>query len=121
MQIKRFSGNYSVCKVLNISDICFEDEFCFMGKTDEELSLVCLTESVPDTASAREDGWKLFRIEGELDFSLIGILSKITSTMAEHKISVFAVSTFNTDYILIKEQNYDKAMRLLEISGYQII
>jgi hypothetical protein len=59
---------------------------------------------------AREDGWRGFRIEGVLDFSLIGILSLISTILADNQIGIFAVSTYNTDYILVKDENFDRAM-----------
>lgn len=90
-------------------------------KIDQENSLVCITEHVPANATARDDGWKAFRIEGVLDFSLIGILSKISALLAENKIGIFAVSTYNTDYILTKESNYLKAIEVLSDAGYEII
>ena len=89
-------------------------------KTDEESSLVCRTEDVPDNITDREDGWKAFRIEGVLDFSLIGILAKISALLAENEIGIFVVSTFNTDYILVKSENYAKALNALEKAGYGI-
>ena len=95
--------------------------FHFIGRTDEELSLVCRTESTPANTIAREDGWRGFRIEGTLDFSLVGILAKLSSVLAENRIGIFAVSTFNTDYILVKQENFDKAMRVLAASGYNIV
>lgn len=95
-------------------------DFFFLAKTDEELSLVCKTEYTPAQTTAREDGWRAFRIEGTLDFSLIGILSKLSTTLAEHKIGLFAVSTYNTDYILVKEENFARAMAVLQESGYVI-
>ena len=68
----------------------------------------------------RDDGWRAFRIQGTLDFSLIGILSKISTILAENKIGIFAVSTFNTDYILVKENNFDSALNALKEHGYEI-
>ena len=56
-----------------------------------------------------------------MDFSLIGILSKITTILAEHKIGVFAISTFNTDYIFVKEENFSKAIELMRSAGYSIL
>ena len=73
-------------------------EFCFTGKTDEEYSLVCATGYVPANVIRRDDGWKGFRIQGILDFSLVGILSKIAALLAENSIPIFAISTYNTDY-----------------------
>ena len=60
------------------------------------------------------DGWKAFRIQGVLDFSLIGILAKIAIVLADNGISIFAVSTYNTDYVLIKKENYQKALDILQ-------
>ena len=68
----------------------------------------------------RDDGWKAFRIQGVLDFSLIGILSRISAILAENKIGIFAVSTYNTDYILVKKENYQRALKALETQGYMI-
>jgi hypothetical protein len=96
-------------------------DFYFIGKTDEELSLVCRTEDAPEKTIQREDGWRGFRIQGVLDFSLIGILSKISGILAENKIGIFAVSTYNTDYILVKEDNYERALNVLADAGYTVV
>lgn len=98
-----------------------ESEYCFTGKTDEENSLVCITQKVPDNVLERDDGWKAFRIQGVLDFSLIGILAQISALLAENKIGIFVVSTYNTDYILVKAENFQKALDVLEQAGYSIM
>lgn len=121
MELKKIEQEFSVCKVRDISVIDFTDEFCFIGKTDEELSLVCSMERVPVNTIERDDGWKAFRIQGVLDFSLIGILSRISAILAENKIGIFAVSTYNTDYILVKKENYQRALKALEQRGIWLI
>lgn len=121
MQMQIIDHALTVCKVHSVSDIALTDDFYFIGKTDEELSLVCKTESAPKNTIERDDGWRGFRIVGELDFSLIGILSKISSVLAENKIGIFAVSTYNTDYILVKESSFDRAVRVLSDKGYHFI
>ena len=121
MQLKKLPYNLSVCKVKNIVDINLEAEFFFIGRTDDEISLVCTTEQVPAETIEQDDGWRGFRIQGVLDFSLIGILSKLSGILAENKIGIFAVSTYNTDYILVKEENFDRAMKVLEDAGYKVI
>ncbi len=121
MEIKRFAEDFSVCKVNDFSEVNFTDSFLFIGKTEEELSVVCLTQAAPTNTIAREDGWKAMRIQGELDFSLVGILSKISTILADHKIGIFAISTYNTDYILVKEKDYDKALMVLGNGGYRIV
>lgn len=120
MEIKKLGYNFSVCKVKDYSLVDLNREFIFVGKTDEENSLVCPTSEVPSNATEKDDGWKAFRIQGILDFSLIGILSAISGILAENKIGIFAISTFNTDYILTKAENYQKAAEVLACAGYNI-
>lgn len=121
MEIQKIECSFSVCKLKDISVIDLNSEFCFVGKTDEEVSLVCPTKDVPAKVIKRDDDWKAFRIQGVLDFSLIGILSKIASLLADNGISIFAISTFNTDYVLIKADHYVRALELLEKAGYRIV
>ena len=121
MELKKIDHRLTVCKVTELSDINLDTDFYFIGKTDDELSLVCRTEDTPRNTVERDDGWKAFRIQGVLDFSLIGILSKLSGILAEHKIGIFAVSTYNTDYILVKEENYERALTVLASEGYTIV
>lgn len=121
MELKKIKSDFSVCKVEDYSLVNLDSEFCFIGKTDEEKSLVCRTEDVPANTIERDDGWKAFRIQGILDFSLIGILSNISKVLADNKIGIFAVSTFNTDYVLTKAENFQKAIDVLKTEGYQIV
>ena len=109
---------FSICKVADYSQIDLESPFVFTGSTDEEKSLVCPTELVPLNTMARDDGWKALRIIGVLDFSLVGILARISNILSENSIGIFAVSTFNTDYIFVKKSNFDKAIQALEDAGY---
>lgn len=121
MEIKKINQDFSVCKVKDYSLVNLNAEYCFVGKTDEEKSLVCVTSDVPPNVIERDDGWKGFRIQGILDFSLIGILSKIADVLAKNSISIFAISTYNTDYVLIKKESYQRALDILEHSGYVIV
>ena len=120
MKLEKLEHEFSVCRIKDAADIDLTDEFCFVGKTDQELSLVCVTQSVPQNTVAREDDWKGFRIHGVLDFSLVGILSRIATLLAEHQISIFAISTYETDYIFTRSEQYGKALDLLEQAGYSI-
>lgn len=121
MELKKLPYELSVCKVKELCSEILEDEFFFIGKTDEELSLVCMTEHVPLKVEKRDDGWKAFRIQDVLDFSLIGILAPIAKILADNQIGIFAVSTYNTDYILVKKENFDKALDILIYAGYSVI
>lgn len=111
---------FSVCKVKDYTAVDVDRPFVFTGRTDEEKSLVCPVSAVPENTVARDDGWRAFRITGELDFSLIGILAELTRVLAEAKIGIFAISTFNTDYVLVKGQNYERALEALRNSGYDL-
>ena len=120
MKLKRLPHDFTICQAASIEDIDLRQEFSFITKTDEELSLVCKTVDVPKNTTARDDGWKGFRIQGVLDFSLIGVLSKISSVLAGNGIGIFAVSSFNTDYIFVKADDYGKAIKVLTNAGYTV-
>lgn len=113
--IQPLRGTFSVCKVEDYSLVNLNAEYCFIEKTDEENSLVCETCDVPSNVTVREDGWNGLRIQGVLDFSLIGILAKIATVLAEHGISIYAISTYNTDYIFVKEAHFREALEWLKV------
>ena len=121
MELKRLPYDFTVCQMARAEDIDLDNEFSFVAKTDEELSLVCKMEDVPKNTTVRDDGWKAFRVQGVLDFSLIGVLAKISGILAENGIAIFAVSSFNTDYILVKASKFDKAMEALADAGYTVV
>lgn len=118
--MKKIEGRLTVCKLKSTADIDLNHDFYFIGRTDEEISLVCKTEDTPAETLVRDDGWRAFRIQGTLDFSMIGVLSKISSILAANKIGIFAVSTYNTDYILVKEDDFDASLMALQENGYTV-
>jgi uncharacterized protein len=120
VELEIMEQEFSICKVKDISSFDFSRKFYFLSKTDEEISLVCTTEDIPDPVIQKDEGWRALRIRGILDFSLTGILAAISTLLADHKIGIFAVSTFNTDYILTKAENFAKALRILAAAGYRI-
>lgn len=120
MELKKLDHALSICKVASEADIDLSKDFYFIGKTDEEFSVVCITGDVPANATDRDDGWRGFRIQGVLDFSMLGVLSRLSGLLAESKIPIFVVSTFNTDYILVKETDFARSLQLLANSGYEV-
>ncbi|MCX8229763.1 MAG: ACT domain-containing protein [Opitutales bacterium] len=88
-------------------------------RTDEELSIICDSEITLDSIS-REEDFKCMKIEAVLEFSLVGVLSKITSILAAAKVSVFVLSTFNTDYILFKSADLNTVAGCLQEVGYSV-
>lgn len=90
--------------------------WCSVTRTGEELSVVCESRLVPDDVR-QSAGWRLLQVEGPLDFSLTGILHRITAPLAAAGISLFAISTFDTDYVLVGETDLEAAIPCLEASG----
>lgn len=86
--------------------------FASVTRTDDELSVVCPERRVPDDVRA-EGGWRAFRVEGPLDFSMVGILASLTGPLAAAGIPVFAVSTFDTDYLLVSSADVAGAVQVL--------
>lgn len=87
-------------------------DFFSITKTKDELSIVCLEDKVPQDVKV-EKGWRCLKVEGPLDFGLTGILSSLAQPLAEAQISIFAISTFDTDYIMIKKENLQRAIAVL--------
>lgn len=116
---------FSVVKLPTTEEIPFwadKGEFFSITRTNEELSIVCSASNVPDRLLKDvEHDWKCIKVEGVLDFGLTGILSSLANPLAENNISIFAISTFNTDYLLIKMHAIEKAKSVLENAGHTFI
>jgi hypothetical protein len=95
-----------------------ESGFYSITRTNEELSVVCSEERIPPDARS-EAGWRCFKVEQPLDFSEIGIIFSITQPLAENGVSIFIISTFITDYFLVKEKDLAKAIDVLTAAGHQ--
>jgi hypothetical protein len=121
MELRKLPYDLTVCKVGSVDNINLADDFLFIGKTGDEISLVCETDKVPDATTAREDGWRGFVICGVLVFALVGILAKVSTALAQDGIGLFAISTYNTDYILVKAENFERAESALVSAGYDVI
>jgi len=109
MNLELLKQDFSVCLLPQGSRPDVFRPFTFFAQTDGELSLVCPSRYVPDNCEKREDGWRALRVCGTLEFSLVGILAGISSTLAKQGISLFAASTYRTDYILIKQRDLGTA------------
>ena len=118
MQLQIIPGAFAVCKLPDATQVNLSDDFFFLSRTDEELSLVCREQLIPSNHTIAETGWSMFRVTGVLDFSLTGILSSLSGVLADAKIGIFAVSTYNTDYILVKTEQLPRAMEVLEAAGH---
>ncbi len=94
-------------------------DLCSVTRTAAELSIVCPERAAPAEALC-EAGWRAFEVEGPLDFALTGILASILAPLAEAGVSIFAVSTYNTDYVLVKEVQLEDAVCALERAGRHV-
>lgn len=121
MNLQIIPGEFAVCKIPDAAHVNTADDFFFLSRTDEELSLVCREASVPQNHAELETGWSMMRVCGVLDFSLTGILSSLSGTLAEAKVGIFAVSTYNTDYILVKTADLGRAKDALCAAGHTFI
>jgi len=114
--------SFAICKLgadENIPDWTLSESFCSITRTSDELSIVCPQELVPKGIEA-EMGWRSLKVEGKLDFGMVGILSSITSSLAKVGIVVFVISTYDTDYILVKDSDLDRATAALRNAGHNV-
>jgi len=96
-----------------------ESKFYQICRTDEELSIVCETH-ISMISKHEEKGWACIKVDGPLDFGLAGILAGISKVLAENNVSIFAISTYDTDYILVKHQSLDNSIKALRVNGYAV-
>jgi len=118
MTLEGLKGEFTVCKLHSLEGLSGGGSFRFLSVTDKEISLVCPSEDVPVSAIFGEDGWKSFRVEGQLDFSLVGVLSELSAILAKEKIGIFVTSTYDTDYLFVKKENYARAIAALTAEGH---
>lgn len=119
MKLLLYKDGYNIYRLTKELDFIVKGVY-FYSKTEDEFSLVCSETNLVDCVDKAEYSYSLFRIDGVLDFSLIGIIAKISKLLADQGFSIFVVSTFNTDYILVKNSNLDKSIKILESNDYTI-
>ena len=123
LTMKLLKEKYGVCRLDKtelIPEWVKESDFFSITKTLDELSIVCSQNNIPIGVKC-EKNWRILKVAGPLDFSLVGILSSITNVLAQQGISIFAISTYDTDYILVKDKDVDNAVGSLCIAGYEVI
>ncbi len=121
IKIKVFPEVLGICRLGSSEAIPHWAEGAFLSvtRTFDELTIVCREKSIPETVKS-EKGWRYFRIDQILDFSMVGVLSSLSRVLARRNISIFVVSTYDTDYILVKEQDLAKAVTALKQADYLV-
>ena len=120
MRLEVVEGEFTVSKVSGMHEVNLAAPWLFIGRTDAETSVVCLSAHAPVHCLAREDGWRAFRVAGQMDFGLTGVLAGLATVLAQSSVSIFALSTFDTDYILVKKENLSKALEALVLAGHEV-
>ena len=123
LKMKCLDGIWCICRLhpdAGVPGWAVGKGFLSITRTDEELSVVCRQAMVPAGIVCERD-WRILKIEGQLDFALVGILSSVSTILADHGVSLFAVSTFNTDYILVKGADLGRAVQALEAAGITVL
>lgn len=120
LSLQFLEHTYAICQLdlgAPIPTWALAGDFFSITRTAEELSVVCLEEAVPLEVCC-EKGWRCLKVDGPLDFSLSGILASLTAPLAAAGIPLFAVSTYNTDYILVKAKDVNRAKAMLLYAGH---
>ncbi|MBT3448748.1 MAG: ACT domain-containing protein [Bacteroidetes Order II. Incertae sedis bacterium] len=122
LKLKVLEETFSVHRLnplMAIPNAVTDSDVYFIGQTRDELSIVCFSDIEVPYARTESD-WSCFMVVGPLDFNLTGIISRISTILAEEKISIFAISTFDTDYILVKHSDISRAQKILSDAGYDV-
>ena len=123
LTMRLLKGKFGVCRLDStdlIPDWGQRGGFISITRTLDELSVVCNEECIPNNIKCEKD-WRILKVEGPLNFSLIGILSSISTVLSRNRISIFAISTYDTDYILVKSKDINNAIEALVNEGYGIV
>ena len=113
---------FAICRLepnAQVPPWCWTDGLCAVTRTGQELSIVCLEAAVPPAVQS-ERGWRALQVDGPLDFELTGILAALTLPLARANISIFALSTFDTDYVLVRDTQLQQAVRALHEAGHTL-
>jgi uncharacterized protein len=114
-------GCFAVCRLEADAPIPYwpRGTFVSITRTPDELSIICEEEAVPDGVRIERD-WRALRVEGPLPFEMTGVAAAFTKPLADARISVFVVATFDTDYLLVKRDTFERAIEALRAAGIDI-
>jgi len=113
---------FAICQLPPAAEIpawALRGKFISITRTRDELSLVCAQSDVPDETKCECD-WSALKVEGAMDLSLVGILASLATPLANSGVAIFAISTYATDYVLVKEENLERASSVLTDAGFKV-
>lgn len=124
MNLTLLKGRYTYCRLNpteKVPNWAYADKtFCSISYTKDELSIACQETVVPSDIK-QDNGWRVFKVAGPLDMGLIGILASLTAPLAKAEVSIMAVSTFETDYLMVKEVKVETALKALRSAGHTVV
>lgn len=121
MDLQMLKQKFSVSKVTELDPDLLKKEFVFVGNTDNELSLICESSLVPDNHLALDEGWDCFRIAEDASFSKYGMIAFLADIIASLKTSILVVGTYDTDYILVKQEKMPAVVEALKENGCRFL
>ena len=122
LQLSLLKDKYGICTLPNtatIPDWALKQSLASITRTEKELSIVCRREILPSQYQS-DLNWRCFKIDGSFDLNQIGVISSIASPLADAGISIYVISTYDTDYFLIQEQNLEQTISTLADIGHNI-
>ncbi|MBC8470843.1 MAG: ACT domain-containing protein [Planctomycetes bacterium] len=122
LQLSLLKDKYGICTLPNnapIPDWALTQSLASITRTEKELTIVCRLEILPSQYQSGLN-WRCFKIDGSFDLNQIGVISSISSTLADAGISIYVISTYDTDYFLIQEQNLEQTISVLSDIGHNI-
>lgn len=115
LKLSILSGKFGICHFANdcpIPDWAKDAEFCSITRTSSELSIICPQEKIPGGILIEND-WRVFKVQGPLGFVLTGVVASLSKPLAEAGISIFYVSAYETDYLIVEDKNIEKVKGIL--------
>jgi hypothetical protein len=122
VDIEILSGRYAACRLEPSAPVpawAQGGDFCAVTRTDQELSIVCPESSVPDDVDAQR-GWRGMRVAGPLDFAVTGVAAALASPLAEAGIPILLIATYDTDYLLVRDDDFERAIAALDAAGHRL-
>jgi uncharacterized protein len=123
LTLSLLAGRYAVAKLaagVAIPESATQGEFVSITRTSDELSLITAERNVPAGAKVAE-GWRVFKVHGPFEFTEVGVLASLIEPLAREKLAIFVVSTFDTDYLLVREENLQAATKTLQRAGHLLL
>ena len=123
LSLHLMNESFTVNKLAQFAElpsIFAKGEMCFTMRTDEEFSIICPDFMAPNNVQ-QEPGWKCIKVNGSMNLKEVGVLASITQPLAEANIPLLAISTFNTDYVFVMEENLVTAVQALQKVGHEFV